>query len=425
MDRIKIRGGKPLSGQVKISGAKNAVLPIMAAAMMTEELVLLENVPNLMDVRSMSELLRHFGVEVNNLSPAGSLCIKAQDITTCDAPYDIVRKMRASVLVLGPLLARFGKAVVSIPGGCAIGTRPIDMHLDALAQMGAKIEIEQGNIIASVEGKLKGAKIDFKIVSVGATENIVMAACLAEGVTILNNAACEPEVVDLCNLLIKMGAKIEGIGSKELIITGVDKLSGCSFRIIPDRIEATTYLIAAAITRGEITLTDVVPEHLSAVLDKLREIGVNIQSFKDTIYLDARGCELKSVDISTEVYPGIPTDVQAQFMALLSVADGNSRIQENVFENRFMHVAELIRMGAEIEYHDRVAIVKGVKSLKAAPVMATDLRASVSLIIAALVAEGESFIHRIYHLDRGYESIEEKLSKCGAEIVREKGAVLV
>lgn len=425
MDRIKIIGGKPLSGEVKISGAKNSVLPIMAAALMTQELLLIENVPNLMDVKSMSDLLRHFGTDINNISTNGSLHIKAQDIHTLVAPYDIVRKMRASVLVLGPLLARFGKAIVSIPGGCAIGTRPIDLHLEGLKQMGAKIDIIQGYVEAQVEGKLKGAHINFKTVSVGATENLIMAAALADGVTILSNAACEPEIVDLCNLLNKMGAKIKGYGTGNIEIEGVDKLRGCSHRIIPDRIEAATYLIAAAITKGEVRLRDVVPAHLIAVLNKLKEVGVSIAYDSDSIYLDARGCNLKSVHINTEVYPGIPTDVQAQFMALMTIAEGESRIQENVFENRFMHVAELLRMGADIEYHDKLAKVRGVKRLIGAPVMATDLRASVSLILAALIAEGESYIHRIYHLDRGYESIEKKLSNCGVDIVREKATVLV
>jgi UDP-N-acetylglucosamine 1-carboxyvinyltransferase len=425
MDRIKIRGGNAMSGQIKVSGAKNSVLPIMAAAIMTPDLVMIENVPSLMDVHSMSDLIKHFGAEINHTPENGTLYIKSHNLQTFDAPYDIVRKMRASVLVLGPLLARFGKAIVSLPGGCAIGTRPIDLHLSGLKEMGAHINIAQGYVDAHVNGRLKGADITFNKVSVGATENLIMAACLAEGNTTLNNAACEPEISDLCNFLNKMGAQINGAGTRTIKITGVDRLHGCSHRIIPDRIEAATYLIAAAITKGNVELTEVRHEHLESVISTLESIGAKLKCSPDSIMLDARNCSLKPFDIQTAAYPGIPTDVQAQFMALMTTIEGESSIQENVFENRFMHVAELLRMGADIEYHDRLAKVRGVKQLRAAPVMATDLRASVSLILAALVADGESYIHRIYHLDRGYEAIEKKLSQCGIDIVREKSSVLV
>jgi UDP-N-acetylglucosamine 1-carboxyvinyltransferase len=418
MDRIRIEGGQVLTGKIKAAGAKNAVLPIMAASILTDQGLELLNVPDLVDVSTMCSLLENFGVLVKRDYASGRMLINANKVSSTVAPYDIVCKMRASILVLGPLLARFGSAHVSLPGGCAIGTRPIDLHIDALEAMGAKITIEEGYVKASVNGKLQGSRIRFKAISVGATENIMMAAVLAQGTTYLENVAIEPEVIDLGECLIKMGAKISGLGTREIKIEGVDKLNFALHSVIPDRIEAGTFLIAAAITGGHLEIDNVRPEHLEAVLHKLRETGVDIVCGKDTITLDARGVKLHSVNIKTGEYPSFPTDMQAQFMSLMTVADGSSIIEENIFENRFMHVAELLRMGADIKVDKNDAIVRSVSKLKGAQVMATDLRASVSLVIAALAADGVTEISRVYHLDRGYENIEKKLSACGVKISR-------
>lgn len=428
MDKIKITGGIPLHGIIPISGAKNAALPLMAACLLTEETLTLTNLPYLSDIRTMSKLLKQHGVvaaldagdfELSHsvYKPGGhTLHLCAAEVNNFTAPYDMVRTMRASVVVLGPLLARFGEAKVSLPGGCAIGTRPIDLHLKALEAMGAKITLEGGYVLAEVRGRLKGADIQFDVVSVGATENILMAASLAEGVTTLSNAAREPEVVDLANCLVAMGAKIEGIGTDRIKVTGVKTLHGATHRIIPDRIETGTYLSAAAVTGGEVTLTGIDATFLTAVLEKYEEAGVKIEAMGDS--LRVRGNGLCGVDVMTQPHPGFPTDMQAQFMALMCVADGASMITENIFENRFMHVPELLRMGANVNVHGRSAMVRGVKDLRGAEVMATDLRASSSLIIAALAAKGDTIIHRIYHLDRGYEALEEKLAACGAKVER-------
>lgn len=424
LDKMHIEGGRKLEGEIIISGSKNASLPAMAASLLTEETVVLSNIPQLADVITMSHLLINHGVKLSvdgiNLEKSVSgrtILLNAEKITNFEAPYDIVRKMRASILVLGPLLTRFGKAIVSLPGGCAIGTRPIDMHLDALKALGAEVDISQGYIVAEAKGGLKGTKINFDKVSVGATENIVMAASLAEGETTITNAACEPEVIDLCNLLVSMGAKIKNIGSSHLIIEGVKKLKGAYHEVIADRIEAGTFAIAALITKGEILLRNVNSLYLANIIDKLRQVGAQISANGKSVNVKFAGVNYP-IDLSTNVYPGFPTDIQAQFMTLMCVTKGNSRIVENIFENRFMHVPELIRMGADIRISGNTAIVDGVDKLKGAEVMATDLRASVSLVLAGLVAEGDTMINRIYHIDRGYEKIEDKLNQCGAKISR-------
>ena len=427
MDKIRVIGGNPLKGTVKISGAKNAALPLMAACLLTKETVRLSNLPHLVDISTMVNLLIQHGVDfkLDGCAEDGGhtgevILLKAANIDNFEAPYDIVRKMRASVLVLGPLLARYGKAKVSLPGGCAIGTRPIDLHLDALEKMGASIELKDGYIDAKVEGKLKGAEINFAKISVGATENILMAATLADGVTTLNNAAKEPEITDLANCLIKMGADIKGVGTNTLIITGVNELKGADYPIICDRIEAGTYMIAAAITGGDLNISGANWDIMQSTIDKLSEAGVLIEKNGDDIRVCRSGKDIKAVDAVTEAYPGFPTDMQAQLMSLLTVAKGESVIDETIFENRFMHVSELVRMGADITVDGSKAIIKGVDSLKSAEIMATDLRASVSLVLSALVAEGETVINRMYHIDRGYERIEEKLSAVGASIERIK-----
>lgn len=429
MDKIRITGGIPLHGVIPISGAKNAALPLMAASLLTEETLTLTNLPYLSDIRTMSKLLKQHGVAVAldagdfELShavykPGGHMLhLSAAEVNHFTAPYDLVRTMRASVVVLGPLLARFGEAKVSLPGGCAIGTRPIDLHLKALEEMGAKITLEGGYVLAEVRGRLQGAEIQFDVVSVGATENLLMAATLAEGVTTLGNAAREPEVTDLANCLVAMGARIEGIGTDRLKVTGVKALHGATHRIIPDRIETGTYLTAAAITGGDVTLTGIDATLLTAVLEKYEQAGVEIRIQDSGFRIQSSGY-LTGVDVMTQPHPGFPTDMQAQFMALMCVAEGASMITENIFENRFMHVPELLRMGANVNVHGRSAMVRGVKELRGAEVMATDLRASVSLVIAALAAKGDTVIHRIYHLDRGYEALEEKLAACGAKIER-------
>lgn len=427
MDRIHIRGGIPLRGSIRIGGAKNAALPLMAAALLTEETLTLSNLPHLVDITTMTHLLAELGVEVgmNGHNPNDGHIGRVFELTAHDvgrtvAPYDVVRKMRASVLVLGPLLARYGKAKVSLPGGCAIGTRPVDIHLNALEQMGAVIELQEGYIVASAPEGLKGAHITFPMVSVGATENLLMAATLAEGETILSNAAREPEITDLAQCLVAMGAKIEGIGTDTLRVQGVKALHGAEYSVLPDRIETGSYAVAAAITGGDITLTGTRLNLIESVVEVMVKCGVHVEEVEDGIRVWCEG-PLKGVDIMTEPYPAFPTDMQAQMMVLMTVANGASMITESIFENRFMHVPELSRMGADVNVHGRSAIVRGVDKLSGAPVMATDLRASMSLVLAGLAAEGETIVNRVYHLDRGYEALEQKLSACGAVIHREKG----
>ncbi len=416
MDRILIRGGRPLSGAIAIGGAKNAALPLMAAGLLTEERLTLENVPRLEDIRTMASLLAQHGIAVEWGPEKKTLGLGGR-ITSTEAPYDIVRKMRASVLVLGPLLARCGEARVSLPGGCAIGTRPVDLHLKGLEQMGAVIRIEGGYIVASVAGRLRGAEIVLPFPSVGATENLLMAASLAEGQTIIANAAREPEIGDLAECLAAMGARVSGIGGDRLVIEGATKLHGACHAIIPDRIETGTYLCAAAIAGGEIDLRGARLGDVAALARALDEAGVEISETATGI-LARRRNGLAGVDVMTEPYPGFPTDMQAQFMALMSVAEGAAMITETIFENRFMHVPELNRMGARVNVHGASAIVRGVPHLSGAPVMATDLRASVSLVLAGLAARGETVVSRVYHLDRGYEAVEAKLAACGADIER-------
>lgn len=414
MKTIVINGGKKLKGEVTISGAKNSALPILTAAMLCEGKHTIANVPVLADVTTLGKILGNMGLGFER--QGSNIVIDSNVLANPEAPYDLVRTMRASVLVLGPLLARTGKARVSLPGGCAIGARPINLHLMGLEKLGASIEIEHGYVIAKAR-KLRGAHISFDTVTVTGTENLMMAAALAKGETVLENAAREPEITDLANALIQMGAKIEGAGTDIIRIQGVDELRPMNYRVMPDRIEAGTFVIAAAITRGSVSIKNCVPGHLDAVLAKVTEAGADIETTDGTIHVSGSR-KIKPVDIKTQEYPGFPTDMQAQFMSLMSLADGASVINETIFENRFTHVAELRRMGADIQTEGRSAIVKGVPKLSAAPVMATDLRASASLIVAALAAEGQTVISRIYHLDRGYEHIEEKLSALGADIKR-------
>ena len=420
MDRIRIRGGRPLEGDIVIGGAKNAALPLMAAGLLTEERLELGNVPQLADIHTMAELLAQHGIAVERAAPDGRVMRLGGAIRSTEAPYDIVRKMRASVLVLGPLLARCGEARVSLPGGCAIGTRPVDLHLKGLEQMGAEIRLDGGYIHAAVRGRLRGAAIVFPFVSVGATENLLMAAALADGQTVLVNAAREPEIGDLAACLVAMGARIEGIGTDRLLIEGVERLHGARHAIVPDRIETGTYACAAAITGGQVRLMGAQIDHLGAVARTLREAGVEIEELPDALLVRRRN-GLRGVDAMTEPYPGFPTDMQAQYMVLMSVAEGAAMVTETIFENRFMHVPELNRMGARINVHGASAIVRGVPALSGAPVMATDLRASVSLVLAGLAARGETVVNRVYHLDRGYEAVEQKLAACGADIEREEG----
>ena len=424
-DKIKITGGMPLKGTIEISGAKNAALPLLSASLLSEETLTLTNVPYLADVVTMANLLVQHGVtfKMDDSKPKGvkfgrKLDLCAKKITSFTAPYDLVRTMRASVLVLGPLLARFGEAKVSLPGGCAIGTRPIDLHLRALEQMGAKIVLADGYVNASVNGRLKGAEIAFDVVTVTGTENILMAATLADGITTIRNAAREPEVSDLAECLVKMGAKIEGIGSDTLRIEGVHALHGAEHRVIADRIEAGTFAACAAITGGDVVLKGISIDIMKSLQEKFHEAGVEISAVEDGVRVKRLNGELHGVDVMTQPYPGFPTDMQAQMMALMSVAEGASMITETIFENRFMHVPELMRMGAKINVHGSSAMVRGTQQLTGAEVMATDLRASVSLVIAALAAKGDTYINRVYHLDRGYEALEEKLAACGAKIER-------
>jgi UDP-N-acetylglucosamine 1-carboxyvinyltransferase len=425
MDRIRIRGGRPLAGEIAIGGAKNAALPLMAAGLLTEGRLVLENVPRLADIATMAELLSGHGIAVEPVGNDGRTLSLGGAISNTEAPYDIVRKMRASVLVLGPLLARVGEARVSLPGGCAIGPRPIDLHLKGLEQMGAEISLEGGYVAARVPkgqgGRLRGATIVFPSVSVGATENLLMAAALADGQTVLANAAREPEIGDLAACLVAMGTRVEGIGTDRLLVEGVPRLRGARHRIIGDRIETGTFACAAAITGGSVWLRGGRLGHLGALVRTLREAGVEIIEEEPDALLVRRLNGLHGTDAMTEPYPGFPTDMQAQFMALMSVAEGAAMVTETIFENRFMHVPELNRMGARINVHGASAIVRGVPELSGAPVMATDLRASVSLVLAGLAARGETVVNRVYHLDRGYEAVERKLAGCGAEIERVAG----
>tara|TARA_B100000614_G_scaffold221421_1_gene208592 strand:- start:1280 stop:2584 length:1305 start_codon:yes stop_codon:yes gene_type:complete len=428
MDRIRIRGGNRLNGKIAISGAKNAALPLMAASLLTDETLTLSNLPRLADINTMTKLLAQHGVAValrddGDGGPAGGtgsreVALTAGEITSTTAPYDLVRKMRASVLVLGPLLARAGKAVVSLPGGCAIGPRPVDLHLKALEAMGAEINLRDGYIHAAAPHGLKGAEISFAAASVGATENALMAAALADGESLICNAAQEPEVTDLAQCLIAMGAEIEGVGTANLRVIGRKRLHGVRYAILPDRIESGTYAVAAAITGGEVELVGARPELIESVLDKLVEAGVEVDETPSGIRVARNGGPIVGIDLMTQPYPGFPTDMQAQMMALMATAKGASLITETIFENRFMHVPELARMGAQITVHGASAMIRGVPKLTGAPVMATDLRASVSLVLAGLAAENETVVNRVYHLDRGYERIEEKLAACGADIER-------
>ncbi len=420
MDRIRIRGGRPLHGEIRIGGAKNAALPLMTAGLLTPHPSTLTNLARLAALPPLADLLRQHGASVEiSGDPGQAQCrIEAARIENTTAPYDLVRKMRASVLVLGPLLARFGEARVSLPGGCAIGTRPVDLHLSALEKLGATINLEEGYIHATADRGLKGAKIVFPMVSVGATENLLMAAALADGETVLANAAREPEVGDLAQLLVAMGAEIEGIGTDTLRIRGKAELGGCSYAIVPDRIETGSYAVAAALTGGDILLRGSRIELIQSVADILTQAGALVAEENGDIRVTAPNRRMQGVDVMTEPFPGFPTDMQAQIMALATLAEGASMITETIFENRFMHVPELCRMGANINVHGHSAIVRGVDKLQGAQVMATDLRASVSLVLAALAAEGETIINRVYHLDRGYERVEEKLAACGADIER-------
>lgn len=415
MDKLVINGGLPLNGEIRISGAKNAALPILCAGLLTAEPLRIGNVPHLKDVTTTLSLLGQMGVEVSVDEKLG-VELKAAKVDNLEAPYEMVKTMRASILVLGPMVARFGKARVSLPGGCAIGMRPVNLHIKGLQAMGAEIDIEHGYVVAKAN-RLKGARIFMDIVTVTGTENLMMAAALADGTTVLENAAREPEVVDLANCLIAMGAKIEGAGTDVITVHGVEKLHGADYRVMPDRIEAGTYLVAAAATGGKVKLKDARADSLDAVLDKLRDAGAKIETGDDWISLEMAG-PLKSVSLRTAPYPAFPTDMQAQFMAMNAVADDTATVVETIFENRFMHVQELRRMGANIDVEGNTAVIRGVKELQGATVMATDLRASASLIIAALIAQGETVVDRIYHVDRGYECIEEKLSALGARIRR-------
>jgi len=428
MDSIRIRGGKPLYGKIEISGAKNAALPLMVACLLTDETVTLRNLPHVADITTLINLLCQHGAKAHmnghdgGSSSGRSICLTAEEITNTEAPYDIVRKMRAGALVLGPLLARVGKAKVSLPGGCAIGTRPMNLHVDGLEAMGAKIDIEAGYMVAEAPNGLKGAEIRFDTVSVGATEDLLMAASLAEGVTVLENAAREPEITDLVLLLQAMGAEIDGIGTDRLVVTGKPKLHGADHAVMPDRIETGTYAMAAAIAGGKVELTNTRADLIEAVIEVMEEAGITIERTEDGLIVSRDPKDpILGVDVQTQPYPGYPTDMQAQFMALMTVSNGASMITETIFENRFMHVPELVRLGANINVHGRSAMVRGAKELVGAPVMATDLRASVSLVLAGLAASGETVINRVYHLDRGYERLEEKLAACGADIRRAQG----
>jgi UDP-N-acetylglucosamine 1-carboxyvinyltransferase len=422
MDRIIIRGGRPLRGVIPISGAKNSALKLMVAALLSDKPLTLDRMPRLADTRFSATLLESLGVRVDWPEGSATARFHAPEITSTIAPYDLVRKMRASFNVLGPMLARVGHATVSLPGGCAIGARPVDLHLKAFEAMGADLVIEEGYVKAAALRGLKGASIVFPFVSVGATEHAMLAAVLAQGETTLENAAREPEIADLANCLNAMGAKVEGAGTGTIVITGVSSLNEARHAVVPDRIEAGTYAIAAAAAGGEVRLHGAVAQHLGALVQALRAAGVEIVADPEGIVVRREQSRLQPVDIDTQPFPGFPTDLQAQFMALMACADGTSIVRENIFENRFMHAPELARLGADIAVRGHEAIVRGVARLRGAPVMATDLRASVSLVIAGLAAEGDTVINRVYHLDRGFERLEEKLSACGADIRRDGGS---
>lgn len=421
MDKLLISGGAKIEGDVRISGAKNAALPILASTLLTKEVVTLSNLPHLNDITTLIGLLGCMGVNVT-LNEDMSVEVCAGTITSLTAPYELVKTMRASILVLGPLLAHFGEANVSLPGGCAIGSRPVDLHIRGMEAMGATIEVVDGYIRAKSKGRLHGARIFFDTVTVTGTENILMAATLADGTTVLENAAKEPEIVDLADCLIAMGAKITGAGTDTITIEGVESLHSCHHRVLPDRIEAGTYLVAGAVTKGRVRVRDVVPEHLDAVLVKLKEAGAHIEVGSDWVEIDMQGRTVKAVDITTAPYPAFPTDMQAQFTLLNAVAIGTGTVEETVFENRFMHINELERMGAKAKIKGNTVVIEGQQQLTGAPVMATDLRASASLVLAGLIAKGDTLIDRIYHLDRGYECIEEKMSGLGATIQRISGS---
>ena len=419
MDKLIATGGGPLRGEVRISGAKNAALPLMIASLLTEQTLGISNIPHLHDITTTMELLGQLGVKLQ-VDEKLSIEADASGVSSVVAPYELVRTMRASILVLGPLVARFGEAEVSLPGGCAIGSRPVNLHIKGLEALGAEITIDGGYIKAKA-GRLKGARIVMDLNSVTGTENLMMAATLAEGLTTIENAAREPEVVDLADCLNAMGAKVQGAGSDKITIEGVEKLGGAKHRVIPDRIEAGTFLVAATISRGEIKVKDVIPAQLESVLDKLREAGAYIETGDNWIYLKAPEGPIKSVNIRTAPYPAFPTDMQAQFVLLNAIAEGTATVVETVFENRYMHVHELQRMGANIKLDGNTAIIRGVERLHGAPVMATDLRASACLVLAGLIAKGDTIIDRIYHIDRGYDCIEEKLSQIGASVRRVPG----
>jgi UDP-N-acetylglucosamine 1-carboxyvinyltransferase len=418
VDKLLINGGRRLVGEMTVSGAKNAALPLMAAALLTDEPITLTNVPRLADVRTMLRILRHMGVEVAG-EGTPELTLQARSVDRPEALYDLVRTMRASVVVLGPLTARLGRARVSLPGGCAIGPRPINLHLQGLERLGARIRLDQGDVAVEA-GRLRGTRIPFETQTVTGTENLMMAAALAEGTTHLENAACEPEVADLARLLNRMGGSVEGAGTSTITIRGVDRLRGATHRTIPDRIEAGTYAMAAAVTGGDVTIRDCFPEHLEAVLAKLEETGARVETGADWLRVRAHG-RPRAVDVRTQPFPGFATDMQAQLMALLTVAEGRSLVTETVFENRLMHVTELLRLGANIAITGNTAVVQGVPALRGAPVMATDLRASACLVLAGLAAGGSTLVSRIYHLDRGYESMEAKLTGLGADVRRLPG----
>ena len=417
MDKLLIRGGAPLNGEIYASGAKNSALPILAASLLADSPLKVGNLPHLNDVTTMLELLGSMGVDVM-LSDEMEVQVDTSSIHNLNARYELVKTMRASILVLGPLLAKFRQATVALPGGCAIGSRPVNLHIDAMRAMGAEIDIEDGNIKAKVNGRLKGAKIIFEPVSVTGTENVIMAACLADGITVIENAAREPEVIDLANCLAAMGAKIKGAGTDVITIEGVESLDGASFSVMPDRVEVGTYLTAVAMTGGRVKIKSAKPEYLSSVISKLELTGAVITTGEDWVEIVMNESKPKAISLTTGPYPSFPTDMQAQFVSLNAIAQGNSTVTETVFENRFMHVQEIARMGGNITLKGNTAVIEGIKKLKGAPVMATDLRASASLVLAGLVAEGATTIDRIYHIDRGYERIEEKLKMLGADIER-------
>ena len=429
MDRIRIVGGRPLCGTIPISGAKNATLPLMIASLLTDETLVLENVPRLADVSQLQRILGNHGVDITlNGKRSGdgeyqgqTLAISAKNIVDTTAPYELVSKMRASFWVIGPLIARMGRARVSMPGGCAIGTRPVDLLIMALAQLGAEIEIDGGYVVARAPNGLDGGEIRFPKVTVSGTHTAIMAASLARGSTLIENAACEPEIGDLADCLNKMGARVSGAGTPRIVIDGVARLGGTRHRVLPDRIETGTYAMAAALTGGEVLLEGARPELLQSALDLLAQAGIGVVATNQGVRISRNGSAIAPVEVSTAPFPGFPTDLQAQLMALMSCAKGVSRITETIFENRFMHVQELVRLGARIQLHGETATIEGIERLKGAPVMATDLRASVSLVIAGLAAEGETIVNRVYHLDRGFERLEEKLGRCGAEIERISG----